>query len=54
MTYFQRIPLSPPSTLEADGEYYVRVRAHTPPRTGWFVWPWGGTVLGHAAFTFFQ
>jgi hypothetical protein len=52
MTHFDRIPLSPTASLEASGEYYVRVRAHTRPRNAWFFWPWGGTVLGHAKFTF--
>ena len=54
MTHFDRIPLATTSTLEANGEYYVRVRAHTQPRNAWFVWPWSGTVLGRAQFTFIQ
>jgi hypothetical protein len=54
MTHFERIPLSTTAALEANGEYYVRVRAHTRPRNAWFFWPWGGTVLGHAKFTFIQ
>src|SRR5213593_986494 len=51
MTHFERIAVSTTSALEANGEYYVRVRAHTRPRNAWFFWPWGGTVLGHAKFT---
>ena len=53
MTRFDHIPLSTTSVLEANGEYYVRVRAHTRPRNTWFFWPWDrGAVLGHAKFTF--
>jgi hypothetical protein len=54
MTHFERIPLSTTAALEANGEYYVRVRAHTRPHHAWFVWPWGGAVLGQAKFTFIQ
>ncbi|PYR30319.1 MAG: hypothetical protein DMF92_09010 [Acidobacteria bacterium] len=53
MTRFEHVPLSTTSALEADGEYYVRVRAHTQPRNTWFFWPWGHDwVLGRAKFTF--
>jgi hypothetical protein len=53
MTHVDRLPLSRTSSLEANAEYYVRVRAHTRPRTGWFLWPWDrGLVLGRATFTF--
>ena len=53
MTRFEHVPLSTTSTLEANGEYYVRVRAHTRPRNAWFFWPWDrGLVLGRAKFTF--
>jgi hypothetical protein len=38
--------------LEANGEYYVRVRARTRPHNGWFAWPLSESVLGHAKFTF--
>ena len=45
--------LSMTSTLEANGEYYVRVRARARPRNSWFFWPWDRSiVLGHAKFTF--
>jgi hypothetical protein len=54
MTHFERISLSRTSTLEANVEYYVRVRAHTRPHNAWFVWPWGGAVLGQAKFTVIQ
>jgi len=53
MTRFEHVPLSTTSAREADGEYYVRVRAHTQPRNTWFFWPWGRDwVLGRAKFTF--
>ncbi len=53
MTRFDLVPLSRTSTLEANGEYYVRVRAHARPRNTWFPWPWDrGAVFGRAKFTF--
>ena len=52
LTHFDLVPLSTTSTLEANGEYYVRVRAHTRARDTWFSWPWDRTVLGLAKFTF--
>jgi len=54
MTHFDKIPVSTTTALETNGEYYVRVRAHTRPRGAVFFWPWGGTILGHATFTFIQ
>jgi hypothetical protein len=54
MTHFERVPLSTTAALEANVEYYVRVRVHTRPHNGWFVWPWGGIALGQAKFTFIQ
>jgi hypothetical protein len=54
MTHFERIPLATTAVLETNGEYYVRVRAHTRPRNAWFFWPWGGTAFGRATFTFIQ
>lgn len=54
MTHFERIPLSATAALETNGEYYVRVRAHTRPHNAWFFWPWGGTTFGQAKFTFIQ
>jgi hypothetical protein len=52
LTHFDGIPLSPTAQLETNGEYYVRVRAHTRPHSGWFVWPWTSTAFGQATFTF--
>lgn len=53
MTEFERVPVAPTVALEPNGEYYVRVRAHTHPRNAWFFWPWDrGSVLGRSPFTF--
>lgn len=53
LTRFDDVPLSMTSMLEANGEYYVRVRARARPRNSWFFWPWDRSiVLGHAKFTF--
>ena len=54
MTHFERIPLSATATLEANGEYAVRVRVQTRPHNTWFFWPWGASILGQAKFTFIQ
>ena len=54
MTHFERIPLSTTAALETNGEYYVRVRAHTRPHNASFFWPWGGMAFGQAKFTLIQ
>ena len=54
MTHFERILLSATAALETNGEYAVRVRAHTRPHNTWFFWPWSGITLGQAKFTFIQ
>jgi hypothetical protein len=52
---FDRLPLFPNVSLEKNGEYYVRVRAHTTPRDASFLWPWNGhDVMALAKFTFVQ
>ncbi|HVL68734.1 MAG TPA: DUF4390 domain-containing protein [Vicinamibacterales bacterium] len=49
---FDRLPLFRSVALENNGEYYVRVRAHTAPRNAPFVWPWQGEdVVGLTKFT---
>jgi hypothetical protein len=54
-TQFERLPLFRRVPLESNAEYYVRVRAHSQPRSASFVWPWGGDdVVGLAKFTFFR
>ena len=49
---FDKLPLCRSASLENNGEYYVRVRAHTTPRNMSFVWPWqADDVVGLAKFT---
>jgi hypothetical protein len=53
LTHVDQVPLLNTTALETNGEYYIRVRAHTRPRNSWFLWPWDrGGVFGHAKFTF--
>jgi hypothetical protein len=53
LTRFERIPLFTTGSLEANGEYHVRVRSRTRPRTVWFLWPWeGAEASGVSRFTF--
>ena len=54
LTNFDRLPLFSSAGLEPNGEYYLRVRAHTTPRTTWFFWSWWDRheVAGIAHFTF--
>ena len=54
VTKFDRLPLFSSAGLEPNAEYYLRVRAHTSPRTTWALWPlWDRRdVLGIAKFTF--
>jgi hypothetical protein len=54
LTSFDRLPLFSTAGLEANAEYYLRVRARTSPRTAMlFLWPWvGHDVAGMARFTF--
>jgi hypothetical protein len=55
LTEFERLNLFSSARLEANVEYYVRVRARTTPRNTSFVWPWRGTdVAGLAKFTFLR
>ena len=54
-TDFERLPLFSNTRLEPNGEYYVRVRAHTTPRNATFLWPWDGhDVSALAKFTFIR
>ena len=53
LTDFDKLPLFNSGTLERNGEYYVRVRAHTTPRNATFVWPWKQhDVMAQVKFTF--
>jgi uncharacterized protein DUF4390 len=53
MTRFDRVPVTPTTALETNGEYYVRVRALARPRSTWLAWFWDrSAALGNAKFTF--
>jgi len=55
LTEFDKLPLFKTSSLELNGEYYLRVRAHTTPRNNTsFVWPWEGGIAGLAKFTYLR
>lgn len=55
MTQFEKVPLEPAVALEANGEYYVRVRLHQSPRRRFSFWPWGrDDGSGRADFTFIR
>jgi hypothetical protein len=52
---FVRMSLFRGAALEANGEYYVRVRANASPRNATFLWPWtGDDAIGFAKFTFIR
>lgn len=52
MTTFSRLALFPNTKLEANRDYYVRVRARAYPSNGSFLWPWSTGLLAQAKFTF--
>ncbi|HEX7485161.1 MAG TPA: DUF4390 domain-containing protein [Vicinamibacterales bacterium] len=56
LTVLKRLPLFSTKQLEANAEYYVRVRARTRPRVNWLLfWPWDhGAPTGEARFTLIQ
>jgi hypothetical protein len=54
LTEFDKLPLFKTTTLELNEQYYLRVRAHTMPRTASFVWPWEGGIAGLAKFTYLR
>ena len=52
---FARLSLFRGVPLEANAEYYVRVRANATPRNASFIWPWvGDDAVGLAKFTFMR
>jgi hypothetical protein len=52
LTQVDKLALCATNTLEPNVEYYLRVRAHTSPRTAWFLWPWDRhEASGTAKFT---
>jgi hypothetical protein len=58
MTTFEKVALDPSPALEANVEYYVRVRMYTSPRRTfslWSLWPWSrDSSSGRASFTFIR
>jgi hypothetical protein len=52
VTKLDRLPLFRTVSLEANREYYVRVRAEVRPRNASFLWPWGSGRSAQAKFTF--
>ena len=53
LTSFEQIPVSRTSVLEANGEYYVRIRANAQRRNTLFFLPWDrDSILAQAKFTF--
>lgn len=54
LTSVDRLKLFKTDGLEPNTEYYIQVRAHSKPRTSWFLfWPFDhGTGTGHGRFTF--
>lgn len=54
MTKLQQLALFRTSLLEANREYYVRVRATARPSNGSFLWPFGSGTSTQAKFTFIR
>jgi len=55
MTSFDRVSVQPVDPLEANADYYVRVRLHATPRRTLSLWPWGrDDGSGRADFTFIR
>jgi hypothetical protein len=52
MTNFERIALFRTALLEANREYYVRVRAQVRPQAGGMLWPWSSGRSTQTKFTF--
>jgi len=54
-TEFERVKLSNGDGLEANGEYYVRVRVRATPHRTFVLWPWGrDDAAGRAEFTYIR
>jgi hypothetical protein len=54
MTSLKDLPLFKTSLLEANREYYVRVRATARPSNGSLLWPFGSGTSAMAKFTFIK
>ena len=52
LTSLARAPLFRTSVLEANREYYVRIRATARPSNGSILWPFGSGTSAMAKFTF--
>jgi hypothetical protein len=52
MTNFERIALFRTALLDANREYYVRVRAQVRPQAGGMLWPWTSGRSTQTKFTF--
>jgi hypothetical protein len=52
MTNVDRLPLFRTSILEANREYYVRVRAQVRPQSVGYLWPWSSGRSTQTKFTF--
>ncbi len=54
-TAFDRVLVSPGDGLEANADYYLRVRVRASPHRTFFLWPWGrDDASGRADFTFIR
>jgi hypothetical protein len=52
---FARMALFHGVPLEANAEYYIRVRANSTPKNATFLWPWqADDAVGLAKFTFIR
>jgi hypothetical protein len=52
---FARLSLFRGVPLEANAEYYIKVRANASPRNATFLWPWAADdAVGFAKFTFIR
>jgi hypothetical protein len=54
MTSLKELPLFKTSLLEANRDYYVRVRATARPSNGSLLWPFGSGTSAMAKFTFIK
>ncbi len=55
ITTFDQIALEPGEPLEANADYYVRVRLRVSPRRTFLFWPWGrDDASGRKDFTFIR
>lgn len=54
LTHFSQLPLFRTYQLEANRDYYVRVRATARPGNGSMLWPFGAGTSAMAKFTFLK